>query len=307
MRSGRCIITIVILGAALAAFAGADAVAARQRPHRTGAVPAVAHWQRDLGPSGVPMPTGNPHGWHRVFADDFRTDVPVGGFSHCVGGQTLMRSHCSGLPRAVAAKWWAYPDGWKDTMHTGEYFPSQVMSIEDGMMILHLHTADGIHMVAAPVPKIPGGVHGWGLRYGRYEVRFRADSLPGYKTAWLLWPDSEKWPHDGEIDFPEGDLDGTIGAYMHLMNATSDDRWDFYSTGTTYGAWHTAVLEWTPHYCRFMLDGHIVGTARKRIPSTPMHWVLQTETSTDGPPPADTTAGNVEIAWVVAYKRDRRQ
>jgi hypothetical protein len=36
-----------------------------------------------------------------------------------------------------------------------------------------------------------------------HYVRFKTDSMHGYKGAWLLWPASEVWPRDGEIDFPE--------------------------------------------------------------------------------------------------------
>jgi hypothetical protein len=53
------------------------------------------------------------------------------------------------------------------------------------------------------------------LLYGRYSVRFKADPLAGFKIAWLLWPDSGVWPRDGEIDFPEGELDLTIYGAAH--------------------------------------------------------------------------------------------
>src|ERR1035437_1839854 len=138
-----------------------------------------------LGPSGVLMPTGDIPGWHQVFADNFTQNVPLGSF-----------------PAAVASTWGnSYPDGWTDTTKNGTYMPSKVVSIANGVMNLNLHTENGVHMVAAPVPTIPGapGSEG-GLLYGRYVIRFRADAVPGHKTAWLLWPDSETWPADGEID-----------------------------------------------------------------------------------------------------------
>jgi beta-glucanase (GH16 family) len=154
------------------------------------------------------------------------------------------------------------------------------------------------------VPRLTGATGpGGGLTYGRYAVRFRADPLPRYKTAWLLWPDSERWS-DGEIDFPEGNLDGRINAFMHHRgNPTAQEA---YSTTATYPTWHTAVIEWTPQSVRFLLDGQVVGndTVTQFIPNTPMHWVLQTETDTDpGRPPADSTAGNVQIDWVTVHAR----
>src|SRR5947209_11706277 len=88
------------------------------------------------GVSGQAMPVGDISGWHQVFADDFSADpsVPVGGLSGCVDGSNLMSSTCSGLPPAVAAKWWAYPDGWKDTSGHGTYSPSKVLSIQNGVL-----------------------------------------------------------------------------------------------------------------------------------------------------------------------------
>ena len=63
----------------------------------------------------------------------------------------------------------------------------------------------------------------------------------GYKTAWLLWPRSEVWPRDGEIDFPEGDLDSTIHGFVHRQGATSGSDQYAVSTSATYTSWHTAV------------------------------------------------------------------
>jgi hypothetical protein len=255
-------------------------------------------------PSGQPMPTGNLPGWRQVFSDDFRTDVPLGGFSGCTSGSSIMTSTCTGLPAAVAAKWWAYPDGWTDSAGDGSYEPSQTVSISGGLMNVHLHTADGIHMVAALVPKIPGGVNGNGLMYGRYSVRFRADEIAGYKTAWLLWPDSNVFPQDGEIDFPEADLDTDIWGYVHYQGGTAVNDQAWFETEDSYGSWHTATTIWTPTAVTFMLDGTTIGTVTQRIPDTPMHWVLQCETSTYGITPADSTSGNIQIAWAVAYRRD---
>ena len=257
-----------------------------------------------LDPSGVPMPVGNLPGWRQVFASDFTADVPRGGFSGCTVGRTMMNSVCAGLPASVAAKWWAYPDGWPDTEHNGQYEPSRVLSIHNGLLDYYIHTADHVHMVAAVVPKIPGGVDGGGLLYGAYVVRFKAEPVYGYKTAWLLWPDHEHWPGEGEIDFPEGDLSGTIDGFMHHLGATSGSQQDVYSTGASYDTWHTATIEWTPDRCRFMLDGAVIGTSTRFVPADPMHWVLQTETATDGTAPSEDSSGHVYVAWAVAYTQD---
>ena len=239
-------------------------------------------------PSGEAMPVGDIPGWHQIFTDAFTKTVPIGSF-----------------PGAVASKWLAYPDGWKDTSKNGTYFPSKVVSEHDGVMDLFIHTERGVHMVSAPVPKLAAGSHayGSGLSAGRYVVRFRADPIPCYKTAWLLWPDSEVWPRDGEIDFPEGDLDGTISGFTHRKNGTSGNDKDEYDTAVTYSSWHTAVIEWRPgiNDLKFYLDGKLVGHSTSRVPNTPMHWVLQTETRLSGCVPTKSVAGHVLIDWVAVY------
>jgi len=235
--------------------------------------------------SGEPMPVGDIPGWHQVFSDDFTSTVPTGSF-----------------PAAVSSTWSAYPDGWPDTSHNGTYMPSRVLSEHDGVLDMYLHTDNGVHMVAAPLPNIPGAVgSAGGLLYGRYAMRFHADSIPGYKTAWLLWPDSERWPANGEIDLPEGSLDSSICGFLHYQNATSGSDQAAFCPGLTFTGWHTAVVEWTMSSVKFYLDGGLIGTVRSNIPSSPMHWVLQTETNNISAPPSDSAAGHVLVDWVSVY------
>jgi beta-glucanase (GH16 family) len=235
--------------------------------------------------SGEQMPVGDIPGWRQIFADDFQTNVPLGSF-----------------PSAVSSAWGCYDDGWHDTSGNGTYNCTKVCSVHDGALDLYIHTQDGVHYVAVPYPKIPGGSSQNGQLYGRYAVRFKADLLHGYKTAWLLWPDSGVWPRDGEIDFPEGELSGTMNAFMHHKGATLGSEQDAYPTGITYGTWHTAIIEWSPSAVSYYLDGKLIGQSTKYIPDTPMHWVLQTETSTaPGVIPSDSTEGHVLIAWVAVY------
>ncbi len=239
------------------------------------------------GPSGLAAPVGDLPGWRQVFVDDFSTDVPLGKF-----------------PDAVSSKWGAYSEGWKDTSKNGTYSPGRVVSVHDGVLDKHLRTENGVRLVSAIVPKIPGANQKGALSAGRFVVRFKADSIPRYKVAWLLWPASEQWPKDGEIDFPEGDLDGTISAFMHRQEGTSGGDQDAFSTSTTFASWHTAVIEWTPKRCAFFLDDAKIGESTQRVPNTPMRWVIQTETWLGSAPPLPETSGHVYIDWVAAYVPD---
>ena len=251
---------------------------------------AVVH----AGPSGTDAPAGNLAGWRQIFVDNFTTNVARGNF-----------------PGAVSGKWDAYPSPWRDTSGKGVYSPQDVVYISNGVLTKDIHTAGGVHKIAALTPKLPGS-SSYGQLYGRYEVRMRSDRLPGYKVAWMLWPDSGTVTTgavggggNGEIDYPEGDLypGDQIWAFMHRQNATYGGDQAWFRIPVNLTGWHTYTIEWSPGLVRFLLDGAEVGRTTERIPNTRMHWVLQTETSIKNAT-ADSTRGNVQIDWVAAWAYD---
>jgi hypothetical protein len=255
--------------------------------------------------SGQRMPVGDLPGWRQVFADDFSNEtVPLGSFSGC---RHSRHKRCSGLRNYPTAyrNWWAYPDRWSDSRY-GTYFPSRVLSIKGGALDYHIHTQTvrGVtyHMVAAPVPRVPSLVRGHGILYGRFVLRARFDSLPGYHVAFLLWPNNGIWPRDGEIDFPETDLDhSSVSAFVH-WGSRAHPRFDYFSSHARLTRWHTYAIDWLPTGVSFYLDGRLLGVSREHVPRTPMHWVLQADTFTGQPAPSDGTAGDIQIAWITAYK-----
>lgn len=267
-------------------------------------------------PSGESMPTqktisSGGYNWEQVFTDDFNVDVPLGSF-----------------PSAVSSKWSAYPDGTRDTFCNGVFYPSKVNAVSGGVLNHNLHDetvtytiwpgqekpacptagtfTKQIRLGSALVPKIGGG--SGDQLYGRYAVRFKTDALPNYYTAWLLWPESEVWPRDGEIDWPEGALNGTMSGFVHWMNGTSGSDQQACSSSIKFfdpnstNKWHTVVTEWAPQSVKFYVDDQLICTASgSRVPSTPMHYVLQTETG-------DTATnnwvdGNLQVDWIAIYKK----
>lgn len=225
------------------------------------------------------MPIGDITGWRQVFAEDFETDVALGHFPG----------------RVYRDSWGAYRDGWRDTTGNGTYMPSKVLSVHNGLLDMFLHTEKGVHLVSAPFPRAPQGP------YGKYSVRFRADALPGFKTAWLLWPDDERLPDDDEIGWPEGNLDEAMFARRRPI--PPDDGEVTFHSSALYTDWHVATTTWEADKVTFELDRQVIGTSTTEVPDRPMHWVLQTETSTDpGVSPDNATQGHVQIDWAVVYK-----
>ena len=244
------------------------------------------------------MPRGDLPGWKQVFREEFnKGDVPIGAFPGPL----------------YSAKWSAgYKDGTPDTAGQmgakSGYYPSKVLSVKNGMLDWYLHTKNGISMGAAPSPKIPNNSAQKGLlprhnslMYGRISVRFKADSLRGFKVAWLLWPDSGVWPRDGEIDFPEGDLSKSFYGAVH-KRGNDPKATDVFRSHAFYVDWHVATMEWSPGKVEFFLDGLSLGAGTTATPTTPMHYILQTESCLPICPSPQTT-GHVYLDWIAIWKR----
>jgi hypothetical protein len=246
-----------------------------------------------IGLSSQAVPVGDLPGWHQVFIEDFRTAVPVGQFPGSVYGRT----------------WNTYPDGTPDTWKIGEECPSKVLSVHDGTLDYFLHEAN-CHpadphprgLVAAATPKITGQT------YGRYSVRLRAQAgVRDYALAILLWPDSNNWPADGEIDFAEGRLNGQISANAHHADPQCPKGdghcgTDHFSSAQSFGSWHTATVDWLPGREVFYLDDREFGATTTLVPHNPMHLVLQVDTGY-GSTPTPGESAHVQVAWVAVYTR----
>ena len=228
-------------------------------------------------PSGQAMPVGDLPNWKQVFTDDFTTSVPRGSFPGS----------------AYSAKWTGY-DGFTDSYGIANYRNSAI-STSGGVMDVYLRTENGKVITAAPSPIVTAP---WaGQTYGRYTMRFKSDSLSGYKLASLLWPTSGNW-NQGEVDFPEGGLDSTIYAFNHCLNNPTHNC--FWATnGTKFTGWHTATLEWSPGKLAFYLDGASLGTTTTSVPTAPMRWILQLQSGPEGA--AASVAGHFQIDWVSVY------
>jgi hypothetical protein len=234
-------------------------------------------------PAPIPPATNYPN-FQLIYDEQFTKDCPEGQFLTTYGD-----------------RFFVYPNGWKDTSKKGNYNPG-IISVNAGVMNMRMRTINGVPQVSAPEPKINGSTADRNQLYGRYEARFRADATDGYKLAWLLWPKSGVWPRDGEIDFPEGDLVSSIGAFMHRQNGTSGGDQDGYKSAAKFPDWHTAVIEWKHNSCSFILDGTVIGHSTSRVPNTPMHWVLQCETELNSTYPAASAVANVQVDYVRIWK-----
>jgi hypothetical protein len=247
-------------------------------------------------PSGWAMPVGDlpgdryaPRGWHQVFADTFNTS-------------NAKRANTAGA--LGNDKWWGYWAGTRIVNSVnGVYDSSRVVSLSDSMMHFRLHSANGTAYAAVESPKLPSQT------YGRYTVRYRyapGSNIAGFKSVWMLWPDSNQWG-DGEVDFHElGNEANRRSGWAAMLQACG------YNTGCPQQVqnfpidvtkWHTATVMWTPGRIRVWLDGHLMATSTTRVPNKPMHLLLQTEASDYGPVAKPNAVMNIDVDWVTVYTR----
>ncbi|MGC4232071.1 MAG: PKD domain-containing protein [Niabella sp.] len=242
--------------------------------------------------SGVPVPIGDIGEWKQIFYDDFTKNASVGSWASDCDPHKIVYTGAQGQ------QWKAYPRCYLDTYQKRPYRSDKVLSVKDGALYFHLHTVDGQPAGANPSPVIYNGSQY--QTYGRYTARFKVDAgnLSEYYAAWLLWPQTEKWPDDGEEDFPEGSLNGYIGGFHHYAGAGACiGCQDGVTTTEKFTDWHTYTIEWRPGNIRYILDGKVILNSNKWVPEKPMRWQLQTETKGNG-----TNSGNLIVDWVAVYK-----
>ena len=231
-------------------------------------------------------PRGDLPSWRQTMVQDFNSPAAAGAVGRVYGPD--MRGY----------------DGLSDSSGFGTYTPDEVLSVHDGYLDFHLHYSNNRPRVASVIP------FGYsGQTYGRYSVRFRYDSIPGYKVAFLLWPASDDW-NEGEIDWPEGALDGSLYGNSAIKGTRTSNGMQFDPGDRRYsaarpGQWQVATIEWRPGLVQWFLDGRLVDQTTKPagVPDTPMRWTLQVETADDASStfPAPGTAGHLQVDWVVQY------
>jgi beta-glucanase (GH16 family) len=145
--------------------------------------------------------------------------------------------------------------------------------------------------------------------YGRWEIRMRADRGIGYSAVALLWPDSDHWPADGEVDFAEITAPSRDRNNFTVHWGT-DNSQDSATQSGDYSQWHDYAVEWEPDHLTIFVDGVLVynTTNSTAIPRAPMHLALQQDVLGDDewkPLPSVSNPADVtmHVDWVRMYSR----
>jgi Glycosyl hydrolases family 16 len=260
-------------------------------------VPGLALGTASYG--GSSESTLNSSEWALKWSTDFSTPVKLGRFSGCSDNADSPDRYCSNLPASVRSQWWAYPPTWPDTATQqdysvgGYYDPAHTVWISGGEMHIRIFRGTSSIHSAAVVPKAADGVE-----YGKFIETFSVSHADtGYKAAHLLWPTTGN--HDYEVDFPEGNLNGSICAHSHSVHQAGQAS---FCPDANWTGWHTSEIEWAPGSVTFYLDGRVIGRLTGDwVPHEDMTWIIQNESALIGPSAAPGSWAQINIAYVAVY------
>jgi beta-glucanase (GH16 family) len=158
------------------------------------------------------------------------------------------------------------PQGWTVYEYPDSAFPR---------VAKNFHVADGEAKLNGTYDRASGEILGAGMashisqKYGRWELRAKVDKGRGFSAASLLWPTSEKWPTDGEVDLFEIPRADRQSVFQVVHNGVRDNTGEnkILMDATQ---WHTYAVEWTPTRLVYYVDNKAQWTVTKSllIPST---------------------------------------
>lgn len=227
----------------------------------------------------VPQPSDPPGGWGTpVLVEDFHGDV-----------LDLSRWYVYDSPNAPAPQ--------------PRRLPAAV-SVANGSLRL-------TGFVDAAHGDVSGGVGDrYGATYGRWEVRVRAEAGVGYSPVVLLWPKSERWPDEGEIDVLEIP-DGTRQSLNEFLHYGADNHQRGNRVTGDFTEWHTFAVDWLPDRITYWIDGIAVWSvqrdpdpAKNVVPNTAFRLALQNDQGCQGGCRRDeSTPATVTmyVDWVKVY------
>jgi beta-glucanase (GH16 family) len=99
--------------------------------------------------------------------------------------------------------------------------------------------------------------------YGRFETRVRTDIDPtGTMSGVVLaWPQSGRWPEDGELDIYEtGAAANTRTPFYSFVHYGASNQQYYFAHNADGAQWHTLAMEWSAGAIQIFRDGALVWT-----------------------------------------------
>ena len=151
--------------------------------------------------------------------------------------------------------------------------------------------------------------------YGRWEFRARTDKGRGFGSAILLWPESERFPEDGEIDIMEVPSETRDRAHfiVHFPGPGGSDKVYGSYAEDDFSEWHTFAVDWLPDRIVYYVDGveRLRVTDSNIIPDKPMYLAMQFDQGPEkdwikAPDATTPVAFSLQVDWLRVYAPARR-
>ena len=145
-------------------------------------------------------------------------------------------------------------------------------SVANGMLTVKAEMSDGV--------LISGGMaQRRNYRYGKFEFRVRAEKDPAEATSAvvLTWPESEKWPEDGENDIYETGTAADRKPFHTFIHYDQTNKQYHFQHQADASEWHIIAMEWGKEALHIYRDGILVHTLtdQQAIPQVAHHLCIQ--------------------------------
>ncbi|MDR1584958.1 MAG: glycoside hydrolase family 16 protein [Prevotellaceae bacterium] len=196
------------------------------------------------------------------------------------------------------SKWYIYDA----PGHAGNGLRSpKAFTVEDGILVVTAQMIDGV--------LVSGGMsHRKNYTYGKFEFRVKAtEDLSGATSAVVLtWPQSEKWPDDGENDIYETYWASNPNRTFFETNILSGlplNKWSKKVHNIDAKEWHVVAMEWEANAIRIYIDGQLKWKLAdpELIVDKPHHLCIQL----DAFKTEITGISRMYVDWVKIYQEDQ--
>jgi hypothetical protein len=244
-------------------------------------------------PTATPKPSATPAPTPAPTATPAPTSTPAPTATPPPSGWTLVQSEDFNGTAVDTTKWILY----NGTGNGGNGLRSPTaLSVANGLLTITATMVNGT--------LVSGGISDrLNQAYGRFEFRVRTDPDPSLVTSGvvLTWPQSGKWPVDGENDIYETTLDADRNPFKSFIHygATNQQYWFHHPYDGTQ--WHTMAMEWEPTAIRIYRDGVLAWTVTdvNAIPDVAHHLSIQLDAFKQ----SMTGTVRLQVDWVRIYKR----
>jgi hypothetical protein len=239
-------------------------------------------------------------GYTRVYAEDFSTNIAIGGFDSDSGG--FLKTTCAAYT-AYHNSLMCYPEGWNASTY-GTIAPRRILEVTGSHLIYNYGTdpTNGEYLAATVHPLIgPDGYYITAARDTYIEMRFRLDGssqLASWGLVLQLIASAANWSlNHGELDAMEGSMAANAQTFWHPRSATNSSvLWGQQPWTDNY---HVLRIHWSATHEAVWIDGILIGQTSTQVAQDPRAFLIQSGVNSI---PTPDKAGRLLIDWIVAYQ-----